>query len=76
MATTELSFQAPRTAKLLRTDTTLVVAYAGVLCHVASKVGGGEDANPTDLAPIGVVATVRSLMVAQRLGCRKSPLTL
>ena len=71
-----MSFQAPRTAKLLRTDMTLVVANAGVLCHVASNVGGGEDANPTDLAPIGVVATVHGLMVAQPWGCRKSPITL
>ena len=76
MATTDMSFQAPRTAKLLRTDMTLVVAHAGVLCHVSSAVSGGEAAHPTDLAPIGVVATVRGLMVAQRLGCRKSPLTL
>ena len=76
MTTADMSFQAPRTAKLLRTDMTLMLAYAGVLCHVASKVGGGEDADPTDLAPIGIVATVHELVVAQPLGCRKSPLTL
>ena len=76
MTTTDMSFQAPRTAKLLRTDVTLVVTYAGVFCHVASNVGGGEAAHPTDMAPIGVVATVRSLMVAQPLGCRKTPITL
>ena len=71
-----MSFQAPRTAKLLRTDMTLVVAHAGVLCHVASDVGGGETAHPTELAPIGVVATVYGLMVAQTLGCRKTTITL
>ena len=71
-----MSFQAPSTAKLLRTYVTLVVAHAGVFCHMASKVGGGETAHPTDLAPIWVVATVRGLMVAQTLGCRKTPITL
>ena len=43
------------------------------------KVGGGETAHPTDLAPIGVVlvvATVHGLMVTQPLGCRKTPITL
>ena len=76
MTTTDMSFQAPSTAKLLRTDMTLVVAHAGVLCHVASEVSGGEAAHPTNLAPIGVVAPVYGLMVAQPLGCRKSPITL
>ena len=76
MATTDMSFQAPRTTKLLGTDMTLVVAYAGVLCHVASEVGVGEAAHPTDMAPIGVVATVHGLMEAHPLGCRKTPITL
>ena len=71
-----MSFQAPGTAKLIRTYVTLVVAHAGVFCHMASKVGGGEAAHPTDLAPIGVVATVGSLVVAQTLGCQKTPITL
>ena len=75
MTTADRSFQAPSTAKLPRTDGTLVIAYASVLCHVATKVGGGEAAHPTDMAPIGVVATVRGLMVAQPSGCRKSPIT-
>ena len=62
--------------KRLRTDMTLMVAHAGVLCHVASDVSGGEAAHPTDQAPIGVVATVLGLMVAQPLRSRKTPNTL
>ena len=76
MTTTDMSFQAPSTAKRLRTDGTLVVAYASMLCHVASKVSGGEAAHTPDLVPIGVVASVHGLMMAQPLGRRKRPITL
>ena len=53
-----------------------MVAYASMLCHVASKVSGGEAAHTPDLVPIGVVASVHGLMVAQPLGRRKRPITL
>ena len=70
-----MSLQTPRARVGLRTQRALVVPCACVGRQVTPIVTGRHNALPTDLAAVGVAATVYRFMQAQRVGTRKAVTT-